>query len=256
MRYQNLIVETGDRVARITLNRPPLNIMDLQTIQELDQALSAVESDPELQIILLRGAGDRGFSAGVDIEEHRPERVGEMIRSFHRVFRRLLTWEKISVCAVHGFAYGGGCELVAACDLALAEEEARLGQPEINVGCFPPIAALLLPNEAGMKAACELLLTGLAVTAKEAAIMGLINRVVPPEELEVEAERLVGELKKKSPIVLQLTKRALLTGRAGPELKSLERIERIYLEDLMQTGDAVEGVGAFLEKRKPIWKGT
>ena len=242
------------QAARVTLARPPLNVLDIPTICELSEAISEAEERPGVGAIILAADGERAFSVGVDVRDHTPERVGEMLGAFHGVFRALARTEKITLAAVRGFCLGGGSELATFCDLVVAAEDAQFGQPEIQLACFPPIAAITFPKLIGEKKAAELLLTGKRIGAAEAASLGLVNRVVPRGEVDAAVQQLLEELFKNSAAALVLAKRALRLGSAEEFGRRLEAVERLYLEELMRTHDCKEGIDAFLEKRSPAWR--
>lgn len=228
------------RLARVVLARPPLNVLD---VDHLEALAARVEEARGATAIVLEGAGTcRAFSAGNDVRDHAPERAAQMLHAFHRAVRSLLDADAVTVADVRGDALGGGCELVACCDLAYATPLARFGQPEIDVGCFPPVAASVLPRRIGWTRACELILLGRRISAEEACAYGLVTRVEPSGAADALAS-LLG----KSPAVLRLAKAAL---RAA----SLEAAERIYLERLLPLPDCAEGVRAFLERRPPLWE--
>jgi len=159
-----------------------------------------------------------------------------------------------SIAAVNGSALGGGCELALYCDMVIATEKAKFGQPEIQVGVFPPIAALIFPRMIGRKKAMELILSGETISAQEALNLGLVNKIVPEASLAQEVEAFIGKFTKLSGIVLKMTKEATLAGLNDDIDKGLKVIEKIYLDRLMKTHDAIEGLKAFLEKRKPAWQ--
>ena len=242
-----------DRTAWITLNRPPLNILDISMMQALDAVLEGALS--KCDFVIFQGAGEKAFSAGAEIADHTPERVGKMLSAFHGVFRRLAAADCLKIAAVHGYCLGGGMELATFCDFVLATESAQFGQPEIKLGCFPPVAMVTLPHLIGMRAAADLILAGNQIGAREACRLGLITRVVPDDKLAVALDSLLEELQTLSPSVLQLTRKTLGRIHFADFAKQLEEVERVYLTELMQTHDAREGVRAFLEKRPPIWKG-
>ncbi len=171
--------EASGPVARVTLARPPLNVLDIPTLRALDATLARVEADPALAIVVLRSEIPRAFSAGTDVADHAPEKVGEMLSAFHAVLRRLLSWDRVSIAVVRGLALGGGCELAAACDLIVADDTAEFGQPEIGIGFFPPAAAAILPGLIGASRAADLVLSGRRVKAAEAKAIGLVCDVVP-----------------------------------------------------------------------------
>jgi len=242
--------EDRDGARWITLERPPVNVLDISTIEALDAALASLAERRDLKAVVLRSAIPRTFSAGVDVRDHARDRVSAMLAAFHGVFRRLDTLPQASVAAVDGTCLGGGCELAAFCDVTLATARSVFGQPEIDVGCFPPLASVWLSRIAP-RAAAELILSGAPIGAAEAARVGLVSRVV--DDLEAETRRLVRLLAGKSAAVLALARRALRDGAEGPFDAALARVERIYRDELVATDDMNEGVRAFLEKRPPRW---
>jgi cyclohexa-1,5-dienecarbonyl-CoA hydratase len=177
-----------------------------------------------------------------------------MIAVFHGIFENLNKVHIPTMAFVQGPALGGGCEVALYCDLVLASEKAKFGQPEIKVGVFPPLAAYLLPNTAPMKFAAELLLTGDTYGAADMKAMGLVNKVFPEDKFGAECAAFLDKITAGSSAVLELTKRAMLTGHGQPYHVAMPNIERLYLEKLMATEDSAEGLSAFIEKRKPIWK--
>ena len=253
--FQDIKFKIDDRVARITFARPPLNVFNIAMMAEIGEALNECVSRREVVAIVFDAAADaRAFSAGVAIEEHVPETIFQMLDSFHSIFRALAQISKPTIAVVDGAALGGGCELVAACDIVIASERARFGQPEIKLGVFPPVAAILLPRIIGEKRARELILTGEMIDAGEARRLGLVSYVVPSAELEQKTESLLVKLRELSASSLAMTRAALdLGGRSGFE-SVLTEVEDLYLNELMKTEDASEGVHAFMEKRKPEWR--
>jgi cyclohexa-1,5-dienecarbonyl-CoA hydratase len=253
--FKNILYESMDGVVRIGINRPPLNILNVETLLELTSALEMARSDSSTTVVVVTGVGDRAFCAGVDIRDHLPEKVASTLAVFNRVFYALEAVDKPTVAVVKGLALGGGCELAMACDMIIASEKAQFGQPEITVGAIPPVAVVLLPKLIGPKKAFELIITGDVISAAEAKQIGLVNKVVPTEKLEEASRDLVAKLKEKSPIVIKLTRMSMRSGSGMDFKKELESATDIYLNLLMRTEDAVEGLQAFLEKRKPLWKG-
>lgn len=241
------------RTAWITLDRAPLNILDIPMMESLDSALE--QALPKSDFVIFQGAGTKAFCAGADVADHLPERVGKMLSSFHEIFRRLARADCLTIAAVHGHCLGGGMELATFCDFVVAAESAQFGQPEIKLGCFPPVAMVMMPRRIGMQAAADLILSGRQISAVEAHRLGLVTRVVPDHELPAAVESLLKELRTLSPSVLRLTKKSLARFHSEDFLKQLEEAERVYLSELMPTHDAQEGIRAFLEKRKPVWKG-
>ncbi|MCP4853518.1 MAG: hypothetical protein GY903_03385 [Fuerstiella sp.] len=251
---QNSIVcEIRDGVARLTLNQPPLNIMNIAMMQEINSALEGLKSDGNVKLLVIDHQG-KAFSAGVDIKDHTPDKVEEMIEVFHRIFRLLNSLEFPTLAVVDGAALGGGCELATFCDLVIASERAKFGQPEIKLGFFPPVAAVVLPHLIGRNRALELLLTGDVIKAEEAARIGLINRVFPVDDFQEKAAEFIARIAAQSGAVLRLSKRALDAGLYMSVDDAITKAETLYLSELMQTEDAHEGLAAFVEKRSPQWK--
>lgn len=251
--HETIQLRIERRTAWITLDRPPLNVLDIPMMESLDAALK--RALPKSDFVIFQGAGAKAFCAGADVADHTPERVEKMLRAFHAVFRRLATADCLTIAVVQGYCLGGGMELATFCDFVVATESAQFGQPEIKLGCYPPVAMVILPRRIGMQAAAHLILTGHQFSAAEAHRLGLITCVAPDHELPTAVETLLGELRKLSPSILRLTKRTLARVHSADFLKQLEEAERVYLSELMQTHDAQEGIRAFLEKRKPIWTG-
>jgi len=253
--FQHIRFNIDDRVARITFARPPLNVFDIAMMREIAVALNDCLQASALAAIVFDTERDaRAFSAGVAVEEHVPETVFQMLDSFHSIFRLLAQVSKPVIAAVDGPALGGGCELVAACDIVIASERARFGQPEIKLGVFPPVAAILLPRIIGEKRARELILTGDMIDAEEALRLGLVSHVTTSSELEQKTQSVLGKLRELSASSLGLTRAALELGRGQSFESALAEVEDLYLHELMKTEDANEGVRAFMEKRKPEWR--
>jgi cyclohexa-1,5-dienecarbonyl-CoA hydratase len=246
----SVLLESHDAIARVTLNAPPHNILTIPIMRELGAALATLKHDTSIKAVVLNAHG-KSFCAGVDVADHTADKVDEMLRVFHRIFRQLWAMPQPTLAAAQGAALGGGMELALGCDMIVAAERAKFGQPEIKVGVFPPIAALLLPSLVGRGKALQLLLTGETISAHEAKSIGLVQEVAPEAEFEAKVNALVAQLQAQSGAVLRLTKRAALIGESHTALAD---IERIYLSELMQTADAQEGLAAFMEKRAPIWK--
>jgi len=239
------------RVGRITLDRPPLNVLDIGAFEGIDAAIDALAG---AEIVVIGSAIDRAFSAGADVADHLPERAPGMLAAFHKVARRLWGGEFVSIASVPGLALGGGMELALCCDLVVASAGATFGQPEIKVGSFPPIAAALLPERIGPVRAADLILTGRSVTAAEAHAMGIVSRLAGSEGLETATGNLVEDLLSNSGAVTRCALRALRAKRESEWSKALEMNEEIYIGGLLPLADAREGVEAFLEKRDPRWK--
>lgn len=252
--YQNITLTIDNRVARITFSRPPLNVFTIAMMKEITAALSECSQQELVAIVFASDAETRAFSAGVAVEEHVPETVYQMLDSFHAIFRSLEQLGRPTIAIVDGVALGGGCELVAACDVVIATDRSRFGQPEIKLGVFPPVAAVLLPRLIGEKRARELILTGEIIDAATALNLGLCNHVVPVAHLEQKATEILSKLREHSAAALGFTRHALDLALGQSLDAALKQQENIYLHELMRTADANEGVRAFMEKRKPVWR--
>lgn len=243
----------ADGVGRLTLKRPPLNILNIAMLRELGDALDVAARESSLRVLVMRADNVlRVFSAGVDVADHSADKVGEMIPLFDRMCVALTDFPAPTLAVVHGHALGGGCEVALSCDLILAAEGANFGQPEIKLATIAPIAALRLPALVGYRRAAELLFTGETIGAAEAAHIGLINRAVPADQLDAVADDWIARLCALSAPALHACKQAMHLG--ADRWAALSAVEKLYLEKLMSSADAHEGLAAFLEKRPPAWQ--
>jgi len=254
MAFQHITYEKKNKVATITLNTPPLNWLTISMMKEINDALIDARKDASLQMLIFGHAGEKAFSSGVDVADHTEDKVDEMIEVFHRMFRHMTEIDIPTVAVINGVALGGGCELISFCDMVIASERSRIGQPEIAVGVFPPVAAAWFPKIIGLKKTYELLLTGKMLSAKESEAIGLVNTVIPTEGFQEGVEKFLAEFLNKSRPVAIWTKRAIKAGLDLDFPQALRASEIIYMNGCMATKDAKEGVAAFLEKRKPVWK--
>jgi cyclohexa-1,5-dienecarbonyl-CoA hydratase len=251
--YNNIVVKKDKHIAKIILNRPPVNVLNIEMMKEINSALEGFQKDEQLKAVVI-GAQGKMFSAGVDVSDHTEDKVKEMINVFHKIFENLNRIKAPTVALVNGAALGGGCEVATFCDLVIASEKAKFGQPEIKVGVFPPIASIMFPRIMGMKKAFEMILTGETIRAEEAKEIGLVNAVLPVDNFEKESEAIIDRLASLSSTVLQLTKKSLYEPLGSKYEDAVKIVEGIYLDQLMKTEDANEGLKAFLEKREPVWK--
>jgi cyclohexa-1,5-dienecarbonyl-CoA hydratase len=251
MKHINVQIQGG--LGTITMNRPPVNILNIEMMNEIDDTLKDWIDKRGLKVVLFEANG-KCFSAGVDVAEHMGDLAPKMIESFHGMFRLMDKLGAVTVSSVYGSCLGGGCELAIFCDLVIADETAKFGQPEIQVGVLPPIAAQIMPRIIGRKVAMDLILSGRIVSAQEAMSMGLVNRVVAEGNLSKETQEFVKPYLSLSAEVLRVTKKTIKAGLIDDLEPSLKIIEDIYLNELMRTADAQEGLKAFLEKRSPEWK--
>ncbi len=245
-------IETKNGASFLTLKRAPLNVLDISALTQLESALTELSRDDSIRVLILRTEG-KMFSAGVDVADHTPDKVGEMIPLFDRVCRALANFPAPTIAVVHGHALGGGCELVLCCDLAVMAEGAKIGQPEIGLAAIAPIAAMRLPQLVGYRSAADILFTGRTLTSDEALKMGLVNAVVPADQMEKWVDEKVAQLTNLSRVALTMTKRALHLGFGAWDASAAE-LERLYLDELMKTEDAREGLNAFMEKRAAVWR--
>ncbi len=249
-------IETScsDGIFRIVLKRPPLNVLNIAMMRELRAALELNAAANDARVLAIMGDG-KAFSAGVDVADHTADRVAEMLDQFHSIIRLLHSFPVPTAAFVQGAALGGGAELAGACDLVIAGEKAKFGQPEILLGVFPPVAMLDLPRSIGVRKAAELIFTGEIISAEEALAIGLVNKVVPDENFSGHAEEFLAKFTKLSRSSLAQTKSAFkkVLAEKDPE-KALQIAESQYLHELMNTADAIEGIAAFMDKRETVWR--
>lgn len=260
MGYKNLLAERDDKIAIVTINRPKvLNALNGATVCELDDIFVELAADPEVGAVLLTGAGEKAFVAGADISEFNElvsaREAAEYALRGQAVLSRIESLPKPVIAAINGFALGGGCELAMACDIRLAADTARLGQPEINLGIIPGYGGTQrLARLVGRGRAKLLCMLGDPIDAAEALRIGLVDRVVPAADLMDEAKQLARRLAGKAPVALALIKRAINVGLEGSLAEGLA-YEAAQFGLAFDTEDRLEGVNAFQEKRKPVWQG-
>ncbi len=256
--YDNILVDREGPLAFITFNRPKvLNAMNHQTKEEVLAALEELEAEDSVRVVIFRGAGGKAFVAGADIKEFsglRPIRQWEERRRLH-FYERVAAFPKPVIAMIGGYCLGGGCELALACDIRTASASSRIGQPEINIGLLPGGGgSQRLPRLVGQGKAMQLILTGDMISADEAKSIGLVEEVYPDEELEERTKELALKISEKSPVALRLAKEAV-RGAAKMGLEAGLEYESALFSLLFSTDDTAEGVKAFLEKRKPSFKG-
>ncbi len=249
----HLRVAHADGVARITLARPKHNVLDIDMMNELNGELEALLADPDLKCVVLLGDGP-SWCAGVEVADHKPGNVDRMMATFNRIFELIAQFEVPLIAAVHGACLGGGMELAIACDMVIASQKAVFGQPEIKLGFFPPYAAIRLPQLVGTAKAIEVCTTGRRYTAADAVDMGFVGQAVDPEEFPQAVDRLIAEIQYNSPLIIRLNKRAVRQHLGMNFDNALAGVTDLFLGTLMKTGDTLEGIRSFEEKRKPQWK--
>ncbi len=246
------ISEQPDRLT-VTLDDPPLNILDTAMLEELRDVLGGGAKGKPL--VVIEAAGEKAFSAGASVTDHLGEHVKPMLAAFHEALRRLYGMDAVTIAKVDGACLGGGCELALACDFVLASDRARFGQPEILLGVFPPVAAWQLSHQVFPRKGLELFLLGDPVDAATAERIGMVNAVFQVADFHAKSEAWIGRLARHSASSLLIAKKAFRLASGEDFARKLELTERLYLDELMKTHDANEGLIAFVEKRKPVWKG-
>lgn len=253
-KYENIIFETKDNKAFLTINRPPMNILNIATMEEVNDVLTSLSGNKDIKVLVISSTGEKAFSAGVDVTDHTEDKVERMLQVFHDIFRNMSTLDQVTIAALKGLTLGGGCEIAIFCDLAIAADNLKIGQPEIKLSVIAPIALLILPRLIGLKKTSELLLTGKIIEAVEAEQIGLINKAVPLASFDTELESFIQPFTELSLVGLKFSKKGINLGLETSFLEGLEKIEKIYIDELMVSEDAHEGLKAFVEKRKPLWK--
>jgi enoyl-CoA hydratase len=259
MAYENLLYEKKDGIAKITFNRPKvLNALNRQTIEELHRALLEARDDSEVRVLILAGAGEKAFVAGADINElaqQTPINGKEFSLYGQSVFHLLETMGKPSICAINGFALGGGCELALSCSIRIASKNAKLGQPEVKLGIIPGYGgSQRLARLCGKGVAHELCLTGEMITAEEAERIGLVNHVYEQAELLGAAEAMAKKIIEKAPLAVKYCMESIERGVEMPQEEGLF-LEATLFGLCCATEDMREGTKAFLEKRAAQFKG-
>ena len=255
MTYQYVEMEVAENVAWLTMKRPPYNVLTADMMLEMARAIGELHEERSVRVIVLQAAKDcTAFSAGVAVEDSRPERAFQTLEAMQAVFNNFLETSKPVVTVVNGPAIGGGCELAALGDIIIATPKARFSQPEVKLGVFPPLAAVILPHVIGHKRALEMIFTGEPLSAQEAQRLGLVSRVIPEEKLAEELQVILKKITEQSAPVLEMAKRVLYDTIGLPLPDAMRKSTDIYLNQLMELEDAQEGLRAAVEKRKPVWQ--
>ncbi len=247
----SVTVRVQDGVARISLDRPPLNVLDIDMLRQLNDALRQCDRT-SIRVVLLASAVPRGFSAGVDVRDHVAGRLDAMLTEVRENARLLLNLGPVTLAAIHGTTLGGGAEIALLCDLVIAADDTIFGFPEIKLAAFPPVAAACLLEQCGAPRTMSLLL-GESIDAAAAQRAGLVSRVVPGQHLAETADQVAGELAAYSAVALRALTAATRTQRAAGILQRLDAAIAIYRTNIAPSRDADEGIRAFLEKRAPVW---
>ena len=250
---KHLKFEKADGVARITLARPKVNMMNIDMMAEINILLQSFVNDHDLKCVVIDAEG-KHFSTGVEVGDHKPENVDDMIGTFNRIFELLEQIDVPVIAVVQGYCLGGGMELAIACDVIVADKGASFGQPEIKVGFFPPYAAIRLPQLIGPAKAIEICTTGKFYSAQEAQILGMVAHVAEDGQLGEAAGNIVKEIQANSPLIIRLNKRAVRQHLGMGFKQAIEGVSDLFLNTMMKTEDTLEGIASYEEKRKPVWK--
>ena len=251
--FKYILFGTSAHIAHITLNNPPYNVLTVPLMREMAEAIEGLNGRGDIKAILM-DSSQRTFSAGIGLEDSKADRVFSTLDAFNRVFEAIREISKPLIVVVNGPAIGAGSELAAFGDLVIATPKAKFAQPEVKLGVFPPFAAVMLPQLIGPKKTYELILTGEALSAEEALVLGFVNRVVPEEQLKRAVDEVISKIAEFSAPVLEMTKRVIAGSIGLPLDKAMRQSHNIYLNQLMDLEDVQEGLRAVLEKRKPVWK--
>jgi cyclohexa-1,5-dienecarbonyl-CoA hydratase len=251
MQFIQIGISAG--IARITLNRPKHNVFNIDMIKEFNSALATVARKGDLKCVVIAGEG-KSWCAGVDVGDHKPEMVDEMIHAFGESFQLINRIKVPTVAAVHGACLGGGMEYAIACDVIIAAENAAFGQPEVRLGFLPPYAAIRLPELIGPAKAIEVCTTGKIYSAAEAQQLGFVSRVVSQESFDEALQELLKSFQASSPLILRLNKKAVKSHLKLDFDAALSEVNDLFLTTLMKTEDTLEGIASFYERRKPEWK--
>jgi len=245
--------EVVNFIAKLTLNHAPHNVLTIPMMREMAEAIESLNGRTDTKAILLQSS-QTAFSAGISLEDSRPDRVFQTLDAFTRVFQAMIDISKPVIVVVNGPAIGAGSELVGFGDVVLATPRAKFAQPEVKLGVFPPFAAVMLPQMIGQKKTYELILTGEALTAEEALRLGFVNKVVPETELKATVDSLLARIGEFSGPVLEVTKKVISGSMGLPLRDAMKNSQDLYLNELMNLEDVQEGLRAVIEKRKPVWK--
>jgi cyclohexa-1,5-dienecarbonyl-CoA hydratase len=252
---EHITIEYKANVAWLTMKRAPYNVLNFDMMDEIGRTIAGLSEQPTMRALVIQASKDcTAFSAGMAVEDSRPERAFQTLEAFQSVFNAMVEISKPVVAIVNGPAIGAGCELAALADMIVATPKARFAQPEIKIGTYPPLASVILPHAIGHKRALEMILTGEPLSAQEALRLGLVNRLVPEDQLEAETMKVLTKITEQSAPVLEMAKKVLYETIGVPINQALRRSADIYLNQLMDLSDAQEGLRAAVEKRKPVWK--
>jgi len=253
MNSENILLQKKDGVAKIIINKPPLNILTVEDMLEMSEALEQLKTDDQIKVVVITGAGKRAFSAGVEFKDHLGDRQPKMLEAYDKLLTSLLEVDKVTVAVVNGIALAMPCEVIAFCDIAIASEKAQIGVPHVKFGCFPPVGSVLFPRLIGRKKAFELILSGDSIDGREAERIGLVNKAVPEEELEKATDDFVNRFLAYSGEALTLARR-IVYRNFDVEFSKARKMTWIDIAASLVSETAVEGFTAAIEKRAPLWR--
>lgn len=253
MSNQTIKIDKSEGITTLTFDRPKHNVFNIDMMNEFCDELESLTDDVDTKCLLIRGQGS-SWCAGVDVGDHKPEMADQMIATFNRSLMLLESLKMPVVAAVHGACLGGGMEYAIACDMVIASESAKFGQPEVKLGFFPPYAAIRLPKLIGPAKAIEVCCSGKVYSAEEARTMGFVNHITADDQFETALAKLIKEYKHSSPLILRLNKQAVVDHLNMTTTEALEGVSDLFLNQLMKTEDTLEGIASFYEKRRPEWK--
>jgi cyclohexa-1,5-dienecarbonyl-CoA hydratase len=251
--FQHVKYRVEGQVARLTLDRPEHNLLNERMLAEVAAGINSLGNRSDVKLIVLDSAG-KAFCGGIELGEYTQRRVFQLLEAFHNTFAAMLDTSKPLLVVVNGPAFGGGAELAALGDLVIATPKAKFAQPEIKLGVFPPLAAAILPNILGPKLALELVMTGETMTAERAREFGLVNWLVPENELQKKVDDVIAKVTAQSGPVLTMAKKAILGSMGLPLRDAVRNSMKVFLNELGDLEDSQEGVRALVEKRAPQWK--
>jgi cyclohexa-1,5-dienecarbonyl-CoA hydratase len=251
--YKYIEFDITGFIARLTLNHAPHNVLTVPMMKEMAEAIESLNGRGDVKAILMQSS-QAAFSAGISLDDSRPDRVFQTLDAFTRVFQAMTDISKPVVVVVNGPAIGAGSELVGFGDVVIATPKAKFAQPEVKLGVFPPFAAVMLPQLIGAQKTYELILTGEALSAEDALRYGFVNKVVPESDLKQQVDSLIARISEFSGPVLEVIKKVISGGMGMPLKEAMKKSQDLYLNELMNLEDVQEGLRAVIEKRKPVWK--
>lgn len=250
---ETIKMEKSEGLANIFLARPKHNVFNIDMMKLFCSVLEDLSNDKELKCVVIKGEGP-SWCAGVDVGDHKPEMADEMIATFNQSLNLIESLQVPTIAAVHGSCLGGGMEYAIACDVVIAAQGAKFGQPEVKLGFIPPYAAIRLPKLVGPAKAIEVCCSGKIYSAETAQSMGFVSQTIADDQFEAAVDKFVGEIQASSPLILRLNKQAVNRHLDLPFPDAVEGVSDLFLNTLMKTEDTLEGIASFYEKRKPVWK--